>query len=178
MRDIHYLRAAGAIIEPESQQIYQDRLKETLRYNHPNLNTSKDKFFKDDEVPYIYDHDSIHEAVKFGDEPAYKYYSKDGQEVLSDSNKFFALPDLIRLNGVVEEACVLALERSIIPHNVEPALAFPKALEKVCTSITSGWFREYAWEHYAEAMFLGMSYNFKAKFIEGCNNGTVKYFSK
>ena len=28
------------------------------------------------------------------------------------------------------------------------------ALEKVCTSITSGWFREYAWENYHRVVHM------------------------
>ncbi|WP_457832940.1 DUF7275 domain-containing protein, partial [Staphylococcus aureus] len=41
-------------------------------------------------------------------------------------------------------------ERHQIPNNFnpDPTGSFMYALEKVCTSITSGWFREYAWENY------------------------------
>jgi hypothetical protein len=45
---------------------------------------------------------------------------------------------------------VLAIERSLVPHpgKKTPEQAYLMALEKVCTSITSGWFREFAWENY------------------------------
>jgi len=33
-------------------------------------------------------------------------------------------------------------------------LVFEMALMKVCTSITSGWFREYAWENYQKVLDL------------------------
>jgi hypothetical protein len=50
----------------------------------------------------------------------------------------------------------LALERSLVPFDWRSGedYAFKKALEKVCTSITSGFFREYAWEHYAAVINL------------------------
>lgn len=51
---------------------------------------------------------------------------------------------------------MLALERSQIPHPGKwtPEKSFMFALEKVCTSITSGWWREYAWEHHEDAVSL------------------------
>jgi hypothetical protein len=54
----------------------------------------------------------------------------------------------------MEETYVLALERSLIPFpgKMQPRDAFKLALQKVCTSITSGWFREYAWNNYRKAL--------------------------
>lgn len=151
MHHIRFLRNKGYGIEmnPKLTEIMLKRQKETLSYAHPVLDTSKDKFFKDD--IYTYDHDTIHEAVALLDKPAYTNYMKDGSQVMTSKEKFFAAPNDIRLMGVYEETCVLALERSQIPNNFEGVSAehsFRMALEKVCTSITSGWFREYAWENY------------------------------
>jgi hypothetical protein len=67
---------------------------------------------------------------------------------------FDNLPDIVKLYGVLEESYVLALERAVIPLNVSADRAFEIALEKVCTSITSGWFREFAWENYDEVKKL------------------------
>lgn len=144
--DIMLLRALGA-------QIYDtDWLKrredEAYRYKHPTLNKDKGSFFSGDGVRYVYDHDKLHEVVAVGIAPAYTYYQVDGEEVLSSKEKFFDNTMQNRIRGVYEEACVLALERAVIPHNTDPEKAFVMALEKVCTSITSGWFREFAWENY------------------------------
>lgn len=150
MSDIHYMRSFGAEIPPELEGVLAQREKETYDYSHPNLNVNSVDFFKGDEVPYIFDHDSIHEAIAVLGEPAYKSYMRDGSEVMTDKEKFFACEEHIRLLGVYEESCVLALERSQIPFGFEiaPRQSFIMALSKVCTSITSGWFREYAWEHF------------------------------
>ncbi|ARW57554.1 hypothetical protein [Serratia phage X20] len=149
MQHIRFLRNKGATLDSRLELIMKQREKETLSYSHPVLDTSKDKFFKDD--IYTYDHDTIHEAVALTGRPAYTFYMKDGSQVMTSKEKFFALPEEIKLAGVYEETCVLALERSQIPNdfkNVSSEHSFMIALEKVCTSITSGWFREYAWENY------------------------------
>lgn len=149
MQHIRFLRNKDVRLTEYLMDISKLREKETLSYAHPVLDTTKDKFFKDD--IYTYDHDTIHEAVALMDRPAYTFYMKDGSQVMTDKKKFFELPKEIQLAGVYEETCVLALERSQIPNdfkNVSSEHSFMMALEKVCTSITSGWFREYAWENY------------------------------
>lgn len=150
MHDIYLLRRAGAVITPEMEPILKLREKETYTYAHPKLNVTKAQFFNGDDVPYIYDHDSIHEVVAFLDRPAYTYYMTDGEQVKASMDKFFEQEQHIKLLGVLEESMVLAAERSQIPNNFElaPRLSFNMALEKVCTSITSGRFREFAWENY------------------------------
>lgn len=146
MVDIKFLRSQGIALNEELQAIMLKRQKEVLNYAHPVLDTSKNAFFKDD--IYTYDHDTIHEAVALASWPAYKFYMKEGSEVMTSREKFEELPEMIKQAGVYEEACVLALERSQIPNDfkINPEASFMMALEKVCTSITSGWFREYAWE--------------------------------
>ena len=105
-------------------------------------------------MKYTYDHDAIHRAVAYLEQPAYTYYKDDQAEVFCSKDKFFALRPEKRLYGVAEEAYVLALERSLIPHPgvLTPRKAFEMALMKVCTSITSGWFREFAWENYYDVV--------------------------
>lgn len=168
MNDIHHLRRNGVVLDEGLEELLVQREAETYVYSHPKLDVSKDAFFDGDGVNYIYDHDSIHEAVALmndcigtGDQqvtnfPAYKFYMQDGAQVMTSKEKFFAVPEHVRLYGVYEEACVLALERSQIPSGftADPEKSFMLALEKVCTSITSGWFREYAWENYGNVVEL------------------------
>lgn len=75
---------------------------------------------------------------------------------MTSKELFFAASERVRLCGVYEETCVLALERSQIPYDFKPDArwSFEMALMKVCTSITSGWFREYAWENYDKVLDL------------------------
>lgn len=163
MRDIHLMRAAGARIRDEHLEWYRARVAETYWYKHPALNVMKGDFFRKDEgVTYVYDHDTVHVSMGHVDRlgllgtPAYTLYMREGAEVDCDREKFFALPEEVRLWGVLEEAQVLALERSQVPFRgkVTPRWSFDKALMKVCTSITSGWFREFAWENYDKVQAL------------------------
>lgn len=163
--DIMTLRKLGCNIFDE--QWLKHREDETYVYKHPKLNVMKKDFFKGDGVEYVYDHDDIHRVVAHymtnpapgiaGPLPAYELYKEPGQEVKCSKSLFFSLSEDVRLNGVLEEAQVLALERSQIPFRgkVSPRRSFDIALMKVCTSITSGWFREYAWEnfHKVEEMY-------------------------
>lgn len=152
--DYHIMKKVGATIRPEYQEFHKLREKETYWYKHPKLNQTKDNFFADDAIQYVYDHDTIHESVARGERPAYTYYMKDGAQVDCDKEKFFALPEQVRMNGVIEEAAVLAIERSLVPHPGvwTPEYAWKFALSKVCSSITSGWFRAYAYENALEIL--------------------------
>ncbi|QBX32747.1 hypothetical protein Asfd1_121 [Aeromonas phage Asfd_1] len=152
MMHIHKLREFGVVMGPEHEAIFKKREQESLNYGHPKLNVNKGAFFKDD--IYTYDHDTIHEAIAIREKPAYRSYMVDGAEVMTSKEKFFMCPRETQLLGVYEEACVLALERCLVPFpgKVAPYNAFLMALEKVCTSITSGWFREFAWENYCEVV--------------------------
>jgi hypothetical protein len=156
MADIHYLRKDNKVtkeIAPHLVKIYDKRVVETYNYGHPKLAVTKENFFKDDNINYLVDHDTIHEFVKLKDKPAYTKFSTPGEQVLSSKDRFFnEVTQEERLDAVWEESVVLAIERSLLPHPgvLTPQAAFLYALEKVCTSITSGWFREFAWEHYYE----------------------------
>lgn len=170
----HLLKEAGAQIRPEYQEFFKQREKETYTYSHPKLNVIKDNFFKDDNILYIYDHDTIHKAVAIKENPAYTYYMKDGEEVMCDKEKFFTLPEEYRINGVFEEAAVLAIERSLVPHpgKMTPKQAWLFALSKVCTSITSGWFRGWAYENIFEVV-KNYDETYYDRFLNGIESGLV-----
>lgn len=177
MQDIREMRYAGAWISSRYEDWYKRREKATYYYDHPNLNVKKDEFFDKDESFYKYDHDDIHEAVKIGQMPAYKYFIADGAQVKCDKDKFEVLTEQTKLNAVLEESMVLALERSQIPNNfkVNPRRSFMIALEKVCTSITSGWFREYAWENYDVVVDM-YDENYVSKFQVALAEGKIGKF--
>lgn len=140
-------------IDEELSQIIAERTSITYKKTPRLQNMKKENFFTNN-VKYVYDHDTIHAAVKLLDRPAYTYYMQDGAEVNCDKTKFYEQPEIVRLYGVLEESYVLALERSVIPFKSDPDKAFKMALQKVCTSITGGWFREYAWDNYDKVLEL------------------------
>lgn len=153
MRDIHAMRAAGAKIADE--EWLAAREAETYTHKRPFLNVSKETFFAEGSKKFPYEHDSVHWAVKtLNTKPAYLYYKSKDAEVWCDKALWKACSEHIKLAGVIEECYVLAIERCLVPFpgKVKPADAFAMALKKVCTSITSGFFREYAWENYEQVI--------------------------
>lgn len=191
MDDIQFLRSKGITSIPEElKDIYNKRVEETYDYSHPSLNQSKKDFFTDD-VDYVYDHDTIHLAVatlvnaKGEIQPAYNFIKPDNKEVYCSKDMFEAQPYSIKLLTVVEESMVLAIERSLVPfpNSKTPEEAFEYALMKVCTSISSGWWREFAWENYQQALNYfydkrDSGWKYEEAFQRGVENGTVKKFNK
>lgn len=187
MSDIRLMRAYLGYpeITPRLREWYLIRENDTYDYSHPSLNQSKQDFFSTDvftDFEYKYDHDSLHEAVALLERPAYTYFQEG--EVKTSRELFERCNSFTQLLSVYEESCVLALERSVIPHGSHPDKAFAKALEKVCTSIASGFWREFAWENYESVISLyksmkgGYNQNYIYMFEQGLRNGTVKPFVK
>ncbi len=173
MRDIRDMRSAGAKIADEVW--LEARELETYTKLRPKLNVSKDTFFAEGRERFPYDHDQLHELVKVLHKPAYEYYKGDGKEVWSDKEKWNACNEYVKQAGVLEECYVLALERCLIPHpgKVTPAVAFRMALEKVCTSITSGYFREYAWENFNSIVARSNDF-YHDRFLRAVKDGTLR----
>lgn len=191
MDDILALRGLKFRVPPQGQSWLKDREKATYHYAHPSLKRDKAKFFSGDGIDYKYEHDDIHEALATiyfpglpqlfeldRPRPAYVQFQKDpGVDVSVSKDKWLLCDDRTKLLSVLEESYVLALERSQIPtdFSIAPRTSFLIALEKVCTSITSGWWREYAWEHYYQV--LGM-YNddYVDRFQKALSEGRIREY--
>lgn len=179
MKDIVLLRSLGVDKIPEElQEFYALREQEIYTYKHPKLDVSKKEFF-DASVKYIYDHDDIHKSVAIGNRPAYTYYLSDHAEVMCDKNKFDSLDLETRINGVLEECYVLAIERSLVPFPgvMTPAQAFYYAYSKVCTSITSGWFREFAYDNSIQIL-KQFNENYFDKFQQDLKQNKIRKFEE
>ncbi len=175
--DWHVMRDAGAVIPDNYKDALAARERKTYaRQNHPKLNTNKDTFFAENQgVKYTYDHDSIHRAVAWSGVPAYTAFQADGAEVRCTQAKFDSLPYETRLNSVIEESCVLAIERSLVPFPgvKTPKQAYMFALSKVCSSISSGWWRRFAYEHVFDAV-KAYPADYYTRFTDGLTNGVVR----
>lgn len=176
LNDLKLMESVGAQFPEQYKEWFVEREKLTYTNSLPKLNVDKKNFFQGDGIVYEWCHDSLHEAIAFGDRPAYLEYA--GGEVWSDMKKFATLPERIKLLGVLEEACVLAAERSQLSFNPPPTehWSFEMALSKVCTSITSGIFRAYAYSNYHSvvAMYDDFGYTYMDKVRQGIATGVVK----
>jgi len=182
-KDIILLREHGCKIPAHLKAWWKDRVRETYNYKHPRLKgVGKADFFNDDDINYVYDHDAIHMVVKNLQQPAYRFFQPEGEEVHTSKEEFHAQPKYVKLFAVLEEAYVLSLERAIIPFNlfgdeVKCRKAFDTALEKVATSITSGWFRKYAYDNF-DAVNALYDAAYVARFKAAADRGEVTPYSK
>jgi len=193
MDDILALRGLKYRVPPQLQSWLKDREKQTYDYGHPSLKQGKANFFSGDGVNYVYEHDDIHEALAtlralLGNisaeesplprRPAYIQFQKDPKlDVSVSKEKWLQCSEHVKLMSVLEESYVLALERSQIPtdFSIAPRTSFLIALEKVCTSITSGWWREYAWEHYYQVLAM-YSDNYVDRFQKALSDGKIRSY--
>jgi len=158
-----YLRAVRDSLDSFDLQVLRERKKLTYQefnISHPVLDISKKDFFADN-VNKVYDHDWLHTLFAHKEKPMYQYMLKDGHEVMCDKSKWNQFSFQDKVNTVLEECYVIAFER-FIATNLLPIsgshVAFSKALEKVCTTLTSGWFRDFALDNFEE---INKSYDLK-----------------
>src|SRR5690606_15193909 len=92
-------------------------------------------------VRRVYDHDSIHDSVAYGERPLYESVLKDGHSVQVDMSKVRALPYTEQIKLFREEIYATALERKVIPsdYKCSPRAAYAWALRRTITSLTKGW---------------------------------------
>lgn len=121
----------------------------------PSLNKSVDDFFNDN-VTKIYNHDHLHELFAHYDKPLYTMIQKDPTKAWCNKDLWDNLSTEDKSKCVAEETYVIATERYIAPKNwnTDYKLAFVKALWRVSTTLTSGWFRDHAIDHYPDIIKL------------------------
>lgn len=127
-----------------------------IKQKTPKLNGITKKEFFDDNVKKYVDHDYIHKVVAYDPGvPAYeKMQVNDGTVTCYKELWDDVMTNEERLQAVVEECSVIAIERHMLPQYMENTigkplfLAYKWALWRVCTNLCSGWFREYAIDNY------------------------------
>jgi hypothetical protein len=140
MADILFMKSRGAKLDLELHKLLYPVWVAKHGSKKMNLAQAAGNFFAD-AVVRIYDHDSIHDSVAFGDRPLYERILKDGETVDIDPDKLW--------NGMTfdeqvllfrEEIVATALERWMIPtkYHFSPGLAYKLALKKTITSLTKG----------------------------------------
>jgi len=158
MADFNVLRK----ITGQDKKLYPETLRKIRMYRHDverhtpthtmKVSGPKNKFFDDAVTKYV-EHDWIHEQVAHKEKPMYTYMQiDDSVKCHKDLWETFSYTE--KVNTVQEEAMVIGLERWIIPaikKNQRPIscrAAFIQGMEKVCTTLSSGWFRDLAHYNY------------------------------
>lgn len=184
IKDYHFIRQLRGFEDemPEVTKLKTEETKHTKK--SPSLNKAKDEFFKDDVSNHTFEHDQIHEMMAHRERPMFEYIADSSTgTVRSSKKKFFELPELAQYQCVLEEAYVIALERGVIPMLYEgKKLADSKsalqwAMMRICTTLTSGWFREFAVENYPRIMFLA-NHEYVEKFLRAVDDARIKRIVK
>jgi hypothetical protein len=162
INDYHFLKEMLGDFEITANMLEYFKLRKSEanarfkdKYNTPKLNITNDDFFKVSGVSdgRVYIHDDLHEVVKHFDKPIYEMMKNKENLNMAwcDKDLFFNLPYEYRVNAVQEEAYVISLERYIIPKIGEYddlLWCYKRALMRICTTLCSGFFREFAVENY------------------------------
>lgn len=171
IRDYHSLK--GQFYD-QTDNIYFSLLENRIKLTKekfgdrtPSLRKTTNQFFNDRVIKY-YEHDTIHYATCYGDKPVYEELKSDPDSVWCEKDLWNNLTHEKQINCVREECFTIALERYIIPKIEEgerhppPKFSFDWALERVCTNLTSGYFRDFAIENWLE--IRNHEYDFFGKF--------------
>jgi hypothetical protein len=146
----------------------------------PSLNVSVDEFFgqSKDYVKPLFVHDDVHRVMAHYDKPLYEKMVVEKTNAFCDKDIWRIFPFEDKCKCVLEEAYVIALERKILPMLFRGGKfflsdeAFDWALMRICTNLTSGWFREFATNNY---FIIKMLYkkNYVEKFLTEYENGNI-----
>ncbi len=112
--DLIFLKDNGAELDLELHQLLYKIWVEVHGAKKMNLAQAAGDFF-DDAVVRIYDHDSIHDSVAFGERPLYEAILKDGETVDIDPVKMWSMDYETQVKLFREEIAATALERYMIP---------------------------------------------------------------
>lgn len=149
IEDAAWLKRNGAELEWDFYLALMRIWREVHGPKRVNLTMDKDSFF-DDAVKRVYDHDSVHYSVAYGDRPLYETVFDGNAEIAMDMDVIKALPFDTQVRLYREEIYATALERWVIPANYRcsPRWAYAQALKKTIVSLTKGWSSRFLIENY------------------------------
>jgi len=119
-----------------------------------DLNQTSEEFLERNNqliVQRMIPHDDLHKRVALAADgvPQYTRMLVDPERALCSETKWNEFTLAEKLNDVREEAMVLAMERYLLPQTMHSQDdAYRRGLLRICTTITKGWFRQFAVDHY------------------------------
>lgn len=160
-----HLRPFVMFYTMSDREYLTERTKLTMEkfyYPHPKLNVPNAEFF-DDLVNKKYDHDYLHTLFSYYNEPLYKRLQYDFTKAYCQRELWEKLSYEDKNRCVAEEVYVIATERKLVPREWKypVKLAFHEAMNMVCTTLCSGWFRDHAIDNYPDILDLVDPYQFE-----------------
>jgi len=183
IKDYNFL--LSKLKEDKLSKITKTNFKETEKrvgeLRTPSLKKSTMNFFgqSDGYVKYFYIHDDIHHVMAHYDRPVYEDMQVDSSSAWCERDMWNKFSFEKKAKCVLEEAYVIALERRIIPmlngcgEVVTSKKAFEWALMRICTTLCSGWFRQFATDNYVNILEY-YNPNYVQKFLKAESEGLIK----
>lgn len=174
MRDYHFLKSITTLSDELLELSDLRQSEKTSRSGRFSLDVTNEDFFLGSQgaVRRIYEHDDLHYATCYYNEPLWARCKHDRGKAKIDYDLFQLLTFEDQVRMVQEEAFVIALERKIIPHGEEQSKAFRYAVMRIGTDLCRGWFRSFAVENYAHVMKYRV--DFVGKFNDALSNGRIR----
>jgi len=183
IKDYNFL--LSTLKEDKLNHITEINFKETEdrlgKLKTPSLKKSTRKFFDQSQkyVKYFYVHDDIHKVMAHYDRPVYEDMQVNDESAWCQKDLWDNFSFEKKAKCVLEEAYVIALERKIIPmlNGVGDIISSKKAFEwsimRICTTLCSGWFRQFATDNYTKIIEY---YNpeYVQKFLEQEKKGNIR----
>lgn len=169
VQDYGKLKDLKPVLTARHQEALALRQKETKdrcgAAPKPNLMMTNEEFFGKSQkvVGRVFEHDDLHFSTCFYDRPMYEKLKTDQAMAWCDGKLFAALSHQDKIRCVQEEAFAIALERKVVPalneeREYSSDLAFRYAVERIGTTLTGGWFREFTQENAREILNHGVDY--------------------
>jgi hypothetical protein len=147
--DIIWLKKKGCrVIQPIHDVLYKV-WEDVHGKKRANLNVTNEQFFTKT-VKRVYDHDMLHEAMKFSDRPMYEQLKKDPNRAWICKSMWDELSTELKRQTVLEEAYVIALERFVIPGKMNHRQAYLASLKLLVTNLSKGWFPQFIVDNLGE----------------------------
>ena len=168
------------ILEEITKLNYKETEIRLGKLKTPSLNKSVDEFFgqSKDYVTSYFVHDDIHKVMAHYDIPIFEKMQKNKTSVRCDEDSWRVFSYEDKCLCVLEEAYVIALERKILPmmfgggKGYTSQEAFDWALMRICTTLCSGWFRNFATKNYFIIKTI-WNPNYVEKFLTAYENGNI-----
>lgn len=150
------------------------------RLKTPRLNKSVSKFFEQSNsfVKYYFVHDDIHRMMAHKENPMYSYMQEDESSAKCEKYLWDRFTFEDKCKCVLEEAYVIALERKVLPSIfgglkwISSKDAIDWSLMRICTTLCSGWFRQFATDNYID-IYNMINKNYVEYFLSKYNDGLI-----
>ncbi len=148
MHHIMFLKAKGCQLDRTLYNMLINEWKIVHGAKKVKVVGKGEEFFNSN-IVRKYNHDDLHELVKFYDKPMHELIRPNKDDVKVSIDLWNKLQYNDQLKCALEETYVFALERY---YELPPKIAFYKALKQLITSSTKGFFNLFLIENYKELM--------------------------